>query len=118
ASASRGAALPADAEELRAAELERVEAKMRAGFAAKQEEVRALLAGRSTPKQALARLRKFSTLRPVDGGALSEEAGWESVLVHASYYLLREKNADASAALAPLLRQVREHLAQRQGSGR
>ncbi len=87
-------------------------ADMRRRFAAKQEVVRELLAGRSTLKQAVAYFRRHSTSHLVDGAKLSEESVCGDVLIHAEY-LLRENPPGTPEALASLHRQVRDHLAGR-----
>ena len=117
ASASARADWPLEAESLLEMELDRILADVRARFAAKQQAVQDLLAGRATLADTLALFRKLNTSHLVDGEKLSEESICGDVLIHADY-LYRDHAEGASGALASLREQVRKHLAGRESANR
>ncbi len=101
---------PLEKEEARERELDRLLIEGRARFSAKQEEVRALLDGKSTLRQAIARFRELSTSHLVDGNALSERQLCEDLLDHAGYLHRHQDDHEIEAELSSLRQDIREHL--------
>jgi hypothetical protein len=101
---------PPEKEGARERELDRLVIEARARFCAKQEEVQALLDGKSTLRQAVARFRELSTSHLVDGNALSEKQLCEDLLDHAGYLHRHQDDDEIEAELSPLRQDIREHL--------
>jgi hypothetical protein len=111
--------LPLEAERLLELELERMLAEVRARFAAKQKATRDLLEGRATLRQAVRRFREIGSAPLLDGSPTPDEATvCDVVLAHAELLLRDRPEGEATAALATLREQVRDHLAERPGANR